>query len=106
MQFVNGEDLERYVERLGPLSPAIALRATMQVAQALEAANDQELIHRDIKPGNIMATVNRSGSLDIKLIDFGLARAGKNANPGDAQVNQNRRLFRCPARANHENTPR
>src|SRR5260221_4937699 len=88
MQFVNGEDLERYVERLGPLSPAIALRVTMQVAQALEAANDQELIHRDIKPGNIMATVNRSGSLDIKLIDFGLAPWAQNATPDLGHVNR------------------
>jgi len=102
MQFVNGEDLERYVERLGPLSPAIALRATMQVAQALEAANDQELIHRDIKPGNIMATVNRSGSLDIKLIDFGLARAAKAASLDVTQLTGTRDFVGSPAFASPE----
>jgi serine/threonine protein kinase len=102
MQFVNGEDLERYVERLGPLSAATALRVTMQVAQALEAANDQELIHRDIKPGNIMAIANRSGSLDVKLIDFGLARAAKGAGLDVTQLTGTRDFVGSPAFASPE----
>jgi serine/threonine protein kinase len=102
MQFVNGEDLERYVERLGPLSVATALRVTMQVAQALEAAHDQELIHRDIKPGNIMAIANRSGSLDVKLIDFGLARAAKAAGLDVTQLTGTRDFVGSPAFASPE----
>ena len=102
MQFVNGEDLERYVERLGPLSAASALRVTMQVAQALEAANDQELIHRDIKPGNIMAIANRSGSLDVKLIDFGLARAAKAGGLDVTQLTGTRDFVGSPAFASPE----
>jgi serine/threonine protein kinase len=102
MQFVNGEDLERYVERLGALSPAIALRVTMQVAKALEAADDQELIHRDIKPGNIMAIANRSGSLDVKLIDFGLARAAKAAGLDVTQLTGTRDFVGSPAFASPE----
>ena len=103
MQFVNGEDLERYVERLGPLSAVTALRVTMQVAQALEAANDQGLIHRDIKPGNIMAIANRSGSLDVKLIDFGLvARAAKAAGPNVTQLTGTRDFVGSPAFASPE----
>jgi serine/threonine protein kinase len=102
MQFVNGEDLERYVERLGPLSAATALQVTMQVAQALEAANDQELIHRDIKPGNIMAIANRSGSLDVKLIDFGLARAAKAAGLDVTQLTATRDFVGSPAFASPE----
>src|SRR5260221_7061245 len=102
MQFVNGEDLERYVERLGPLSPATALRVTMQIAHALEAANDQELIHRDIKPGNIIAIANRSGSLDVKLIDFGLARAAKATGLDVTQVTGTRDFVGSPAFASPE----
>jgi serine/threonine protein kinase len=83
MEFVEGEDLERYVERRGPLGPMTALRVVLQVAQALEAAQARQLIHRDIKPGNIMAVVNRAGSLDVKLIDFGLAK-GAGAETLDA----------------------
>jgi serine/threonine protein kinase len=74
MEFVDGEDLERYVARQGPLSPLAALRVALQVAQALEAAQSWQLIHRDIKPGNIMAVANRTGTIDVKLIDFGLAK--------------------------------
>jgi TPR repeat protein/serine/threonine protein kinase len=73
MEFVDGEDLERYVSQHGPLPPATALRAVLQVAQALEAAQVHRLIHRDIKPGNVMAVTNRAGGLDVKVIDFGLA---------------------------------
>ena len=74
MEFVEGEDLERYIARNGPLSPATTLRVALQVAQALEAAQAKHLIHRDIKPANIMAVANRAGTLDVKLIDFGLAK--------------------------------
>jgi serine/threonine protein kinase len=74
----------------------------MQVAQALEAANDQELIHRDIKPGNIMATANRSGSLDVKLIDFGLARAAKADGLNVTQLTGTRDFVGSPAFASPE----
>ncbi|MBV8274727.1 MAG: protein kinase [Verrucomicrobia bacterium] len=74
MEFVEGEDLDRYVARQGPLSPAATLRVMSQIAQALEAAQARRLIHRDIKPANIMAVANRTGALDVKLIDFGLAK--------------------------------
>ena len=50
MEFVDGEDLERYVAQYGPLPPATALRVVLQVAKALEAAQAHRLIHRDIKP--------------------------------------------------------
>jgi serine/threonine protein kinase len=76
MEFVEGEDLARYVSRRGPLSAATALQVVSQVAQALEAAQARKLIHRDIKPANIMAVANRNRKFDIKLIDFGLAKAG------------------------------
>jgi parallel beta-helix repeat protein len=46
----------------------------LQIAQALEAAQARKVIHRDIKPANIMAVSNRAGTLDVKLIDFGLAK--------------------------------
>jgi serine/threonine protein kinase/TPR repeat protein len=78
MQFVDGVDLERYLRANGPLSIAQTLSVASQVAQALEAANTIGLIHRDVKPSNIMAIKSRRESLRIKLIDFGLA---KNINP-------------------------
>ncbi len=85
MELVDGEDMEHYVQARGPLSPAAALRVVLQVAEALEAAQVHKLIHRDIKPANIMARVNRAGKLDVKLIDFGLA---KGAGPGSQDLSR------------------
>ena len=74
MQLVDGVDLDKYVKEHGPLSVPQALSVTAQVAAALEAARVKGLIHRDIKPSNIMAAEGRRSRLQIKLIDFGLAK--------------------------------
>src|SRR6202522_3204236 len=74
MQLVPGVDLDKYVKARGPLSVFQALSVTAQVAAALEAARVKGLIHRDIKPANIMAVEDRRHRLQIKLIDFGLAK--------------------------------
>lgn len=102
MEYVEGEDLERYVARQGPLSPATALRFALHVAQALEAAQARGLVHRDIKPANIMAVANRTGSLDVKLIDFGLAK-GAGADSLDAsRVTRTKDFVGSPAFASPE----
>jgi serine/threonine protein kinase len=102
MEFVEGEDLERYVGRQGPLAPATALRVVLQVAQALEAAQARQLIHRDIKPGNIMAVANRGGSLDVKLIDFGLAKGAGLETLDAARITRTQDFVGSPAFASPE----
>ena len=102
MEFVEGEDLERYVERRGPLAPVTALRVVLQVAQALEAAQARQLIHRDIKPGNIMAVGNRAGSLDVKLIDFGLAKGAGAETLDAARITRTQDFVGSPAFASPE----
>ena len=54
MQFIEGETLDAYVRRRGPLPVALALRLVLQAAQGLAAANARGLIPRDIKPANLM----------------------------------------------------
>jgi len=77
MELVEGETLEALVRRDGPLNSKVALEIAIQITQALMAATAHGLIHRDLKPGNIMLT--RSGTdaaeLQAKIIDFGLAKA-------------------------------
>src|SRR5215469_8449297 len=101
MEFVEGEDLQQYVSGRGPLSAATALLAISQVAGALEAAQVCKLIHRDIKPANIMAVANRQGKLDIKLIDFGLAKAGAD-DPAASMVTRTQDFIGSPAFASPE----
>jgi serine/threonine protein kinase len=76
MEYVEGETVERRVQREGPLPSDLALRVTRQVSRALIAADRQKLVHRDIKPSNIMLVVDEDEDhLLVKVIDFGLAKS-------------------------------
>jgi TolB-like protein/cytochrome c-type biogenesis protein CcmH/NrfG len=76
MELVEGETLEARVRREGPLKVAQVLEVGVQVTRALIAAANQGLIHRDLKPGNIMLTRSEDSSagFQVKVIDFGLAK--------------------------------
>jgi serine/threonine protein kinase len=102
MEFVEGEDLERYVHSRGPLNPRDGLLVIHQVAQALEAAQSHQLIHRDIKPGNIMTRANRLGDLEVKLIDFGLARLTDPSDSAAGQITHSQDFVGSPAFASPE----
>jgi serine/threonine-protein kinase len=74
MELLDGIDLEELVRRNGPLPPARACHILLQVAGALAEAHTIGLIHRDVKPANIMLC-RQIGRTDIaKLLDFGLVR--------------------------------
>ena len=70
MEFVEGEDLGSYVRRTGKLSVADSLFVIEQAITALAAALDKSIVHRDIKPQNLMRTTNGR----IKVADLGLAK--------------------------------
>ena len=71
MEYVSGGTLKERLDERGPIEPDRALAATAQVAEALWAAHERGVIHRDIKPQNILLT--ETGHL--KVTDFGIARA-------------------------------
>ncbi|WP_168218791.1 serine/threonine-protein kinase [Limnoglobus roseus] len=75
MEYVPGENLAELVRRAGLLTVQKACAFACQVAVGLQHAHDRGLVHRDIKPGNIIATERDRKKL-VKIIDFGLAKAG------------------------------
>lgn len=83
MELVEGETLEARVLRDGPIDPEFACEIGEQAAKALIAAAERGLVHRDLKPGNIMLARDEGGRLQLKLIDFGLAKA---ATPGAGEM--------------------
>jgi serine/threonine protein kinase/Tfp pilus assembly protein PilF len=82
MELIEGETLEERVRRTGPLSVSTTIDIAQQVTSALAAAEKRSLIHRDLKPGNLMlvapddeeqGTAERGVDI-VKIIDFGLAK--------------------------------
>jgi DNA-binding beta-propeller fold protein YncE/predicted Ser/Thr protein kinase len=70
MRLVNGSDLRQLIDREGPLQPVRAIALLGQVADALDAAHAAGIVHRDVKPHNILVEGDRA-----YLTDFGLAKA-------------------------------
>ena len=75
MEFVEGETLESLIKRSGHLEARQALEITAQVAAGLAAVHEEKLVHRDIKPTNIMVSLGERGNVTAKIIDLGLAKA-------------------------------
>ncbi len=71
MEYVNGRTLKEVLTAEGPLQPRRALEISADVCAALEFSHRHGIIHRDIKPGNVMLT--QTGQ--VKVMDFGIARA-------------------------------
>src|ERR1700756_2445490 len=74
MEFVEGETLQNLIKRAGRLETKLALEITTQVAAGLAAIHEQNLVHRDIKPTNIMVRLKGEGGVTAKIIDLGLAK--------------------------------
>jgi serine/threonine protein kinase/Tfp pilus assembly protein PilF len=77
MELIEGETLEERVRRTGPLSARTTIAIAQQVTSALVAAEKSSLVHRDLKPGNLMLVWpedEAGGAPTVKIIDFGLAK--------------------------------
>lgn len=71
MEYVKGETLKHYIQKKGKLSEQETIRISKQIAEALKHAHLNKIVHRDIKPHNILLTEDRI----VKVADFGIARA-------------------------------
>ena len=70
MEYVDGQSLQKWLEQLGRFALGDALHIALAIARALDYAHGQNLVHRDIKPGNVL--IGRGG--EVKVADFGVAK--------------------------------
>jgi serine/threonine protein kinase len=84
MQLAAGENLAEILAR-GPLATDRTLEVALQIADGLEAAHECGVVHRDLKPGNIMVDPESASGLSVKLLDFGLAKP-REAAPGELDM--------------------
>ncbi len=86
MEFLDGINLQHLVDQYGPMNPARAIYILKQICGSLFEAHSQGLVHRDVKPANIMLN-HRGGEADVvKVLDFGLVKARDENAAGDDQL--------------------
>lgn len=95
MEFIRGLTLTQWVEQHGPLPPARAVRILRQVCAAVGAMHARQLLHRDIKPDNVIAYAAHGDCDLIKLLDFGLIRDLENKASRD--LTRDARVLGTPA---------
>lgn len=84
MEFVDGTNLSRVIKEHGPLPVIQAVHCILQAARGLEYAHGQGIVHRDVKPSNLL--IDRSGN--VKVLDLGLARTDQLEYPLDAEADR------------------
>lgn len=87
MEFVAGESLAARILRCGPLTPLEAANIVRDLARSLDEAHRRRIVHRDIKPGNVILGVDpeRPGAEIARVIDFGIASMAGEAHMGDSE---------------------
>lgn len=97
MEYIPGQTLQQRLDDVGPLDVSTVLRLGRQIAEGLAAAHAQGLIHRDIKPGNILL---EGGVVErVKITDFGLARAADDASMTQSGMIAGTPMYMAPEQA-------
>jgi eukaryotic-like serine/threonine-protein kinase len=100
MEFIPGETLQQRLKRTGPMGTAEVVQIGRQIAEGLAAAHGLGLIHRDIKPGNILLEAGPHPR--VKITDFGLARAADDASLTQSGIVAGTPMFMAPEQAQGE----
>ena len=97
MEYIPGKTLQERLDEHGPLDLSEVLRLGKQIADGLAAAHAEQLIHRDVKPGNIL--LETSINDHVKITDFGLARAADDASMTQSGMIAGTPLYMAPEQA-------
>ena len=97
MRLIDGTDLQGVLAREGPLGPARAVGIVRQIAAALDAAHADDLIHRDVKPANVLLSSDDFAC----LVDFGLANAASDAKLTSTGTTIGTFAYMAPERLNN-----
>lgn len=85
LEFLDGESLEKHLKKTGPMEQEPAVALFIDIAQALGYAHERGVVHRDVKPGNVI--LQRAGDrLTAKLVDFGIYKDATSSAPGLTQT--------------------
>ncbi len=96
MELLDGIDLERFVDRFGPMPPERAVHVLRQACHSLAEAHARGLVHRDIKPANIYLCRQGLDHDQVKDLDFGLVKPMHEGELGDAKITQQGQITGTP----------
>lgn len=95
MDFVDGHSLAEILQRRGKISPSECIEIMLQVTSALLDAHKMGVVHRDLKPGNIMIVTTSDGKKMAKIVDFGIAKL-QSDEMSDLKLTQTGEVFGSP----------
>jgi serine/threonine protein kinase len=101
MELLRGSDLASRLNRSGPPALAAAIKILIEAARGIAVGHQQGLIHRDVKPGNIFLTQTHSNDVQVRVVDFGIAKLADDEDTL-AQLTQDGRVPHSPAYASPE----
>lgn len=96
MDFLDGYSLSDVLEKEGRLEPKRALDIFVQIAEALKHAHDKGVIHRDVKPTNVILTRTESGAEVVRIVDFGIAKVLPATSRETRDLTQTGEVFGSP----------
>ncbi|HNB23852.1 MAG TPA: serine/threonine-protein kinase, partial [Candidatus Melainabacteria bacterium] len=97
MDYIRGTNLRHLIAQEVRLDASRAVPMFIQIADALSHAHARDILHRDLKPDNVVLTMNDSGAEQVKLIDFGLAKRLDEARTGAKKLTMEGQVLGTPA---------